>query len=84
MDNFSKIAIARYFLSLGLLLQFLFMIHSQSSKINSFAFIIMGISAFYIFSLETEGKKYFDTHGISRIINIFLFLAISIFAYKNK
>lgn len=83
MDNFSKITIARYFLSLGLLLQFLFMIHSQSAKINSFAFIIMGISAYYIFYLETEGSKYFNTHGLSRILNIFLFLAIGIFAYKK-
>jgi hypothetical protein len=84
MENYSKISIARYFLSLGLLLQFLFMINSQSSKINSFAFIIMGISAFYIFSLETERKQYFDAHGMSRILNIFLFLAISIFAYYKK
>jgi hypothetical protein len=83
MDKYSKICIARYFLTLGLLLQLLFMINSRTDKISVVAFIIMGISAFAIFSIETEDQEY-NAHGISRIINIFLFLAISAFAYKLK
>jgi hypothetical protein len=83
MDKYQKICIARYTLSLALLLQLLFIINSRTDKISSSSFILMGISAFFIFLVETEGKPY-KLHEISRITNILLFLAIGFFAYKYK
>jgi hypothetical protein len=81
MDKYSQIFISRIFLTLGLLLQLLLIIKSGVAKISSLAFIILGISAFCIFLAETEGQHK-NMLGFFRLVNVFLFLAISVLAYK--
>jgi uncharacterized protein with PQ loop repeat len=81
MDKYSKIFISRVFLTLGLLLQLLLIIKSGVAKISSLSFIILGISAVCIFLAETE-EKHKNPVAFFRLVNVFLFLAISALAYK--
>jgi hypothetical protein len=81
MYKHTQIVISRIFLTLGLLLQLLLIVKSGVAKISSLAFIMLGISAFCIFLAETEGKHK-NIIGIFRLVNVFLFLAISALAYK--
>ena len=82
MDNNNlKIYASRILLTLGFFLQLLLMLNSGTTKISSLAFLIIGISALFVFLAEAKSIQYTIT-GYSRIINIVLLIAISVLAYK--
>ena len=79
--SFHKICFSRFLITLGLLYQLLVIVNTRTNQISPIAFLFMGIGALLTFHSETGGKQW-NAIGMSRMLNVLLFLAVAILSYN--